>query len=114
MKIWPARHVVKEQIGHGEAEDEFQRQRDHGDEHRMRQRPPEAGVLEQVLVVVEAREGGVRVHHVDAHEGDDEGVDQREQADQQQQEDGGRHQPVLEVPIRMLGGYLHLHARSVS
>ena len=67
----PARHALEKEIGHGEAEHQLERQRDRGDQQRMRQRPPQPRVLEQVLVVVEAREGGVRVHHVDAHEGDD-------------------------------------------
>ena len=33
-----------------------------------------------------------------------ERVDQRKQADEQQQEDGGRHQPVFEVAVGMNGG----------
>ena len=62
---------------------------------------PQPLVPEQVGVVVKPGEGRVRVHHVDPHEAHDQRIEQREQAHQQQQEDGRRHQPVSEIPVRI-------------
>ena len=47
-KIWRPGMLLEKQIGHGEAEHQFERQRDGGDQQRVRQRPPEPRVLEQV------------------------------------------------------------------
>ena len=100
----PPRHLLEEQVRHGQPEDQLQRQRDRRDDQRMQQRLPEAEVLEQLLVIIEPGEGGIGVHHVDAHEGYDERIDQRKQAHGQQQEDRRRNDPVLEIAVRVVGG----------
>ena len=93
----PARQLFQEQLRHRQPEQQLDWQRDRGEDHRVQQGLPHADVVEQLRVVAQADEFGADLCHRDALEADDEQVDQRKNADQEQHEYRRSDQQVFEI-----------------
>ena len=89
--------LVEEVVRQQQPEQELQRQRHRRDRHGVQHRVPQALILEQAAVVQEALEVGVLIEQAQLLEADDHGVEEREQAERQQDEDGRRDQQILET-----------------